>query len=205
MNAPATADHAAQTRRSVRDFKPDPVDLDDVVRILKLGAMAPSAWNLQPWRFVIVTDPATKDSLQAASFGQKQVGQAPVVVALYADMVDALTRVDDALHPAMPAEAKAMYKGNIMGAFARMTPAERDDWGKNQANIALGYLLLLFETHGYGTSPMLGFNPAQVREVLGLPDHAVIPALIAVGQAASGPAGPPHRFAFETLSRFVGA
>ncbi len=202
--AAAAVDHAVQTRRSVRDFKPDPVDLADVTRILELGSMAPSAWNLQPWRFVVVTDPATKDALQAAAFGQKQVGQAPVVVALYSDMVAALDRVDDALHPAMPADAKAMYKGNIVGAFAAMTPEERDAWGKAQANIALGYLLLLFEVHGYGTSPMLGFNPPQVRAVLGLPDHAEIPALIALGQPATGPAGPPHRFPMEELTRYVG-
>ena len=204
MPTPAPADQAARNRRSVRDFKPDAVDLADVTRILELGSLAPSAWNLQPWRFVVVTDPATKDQLQAAAYGQKQVGSAPVVVAIYSDMVAALERVDDAIHPSMPADSKAMYKGNIMGAFARMTPEERDAWGKAQANIALGYLLLLFEVHGYGTSPMLGFDPPQVRAILGLPAHAEIPALLAIGQPAAGPSGPPHRFPFADLTRFVG-
>ena len=204
MTNASTVDQAACTRRSVRDFSPEPVDLRDVARILELGAMAPSAWNLQPWRFVVVTDPSTKQALQGAAFGQKQVGQAPVVVAIYCDMVAALGRVDEALHPSMAPEAKAAYKANIEGAFAAMSPEERDRWGKAQGNIALGYLLLLFEGHGYGTSPMLGFNPAAVRQILGLPDHAEIPALLAVGKPASAHPGPPHRFPFEQLARFVG-
>ena len=197
-------DQAAKTRRSVRDFAPEPVDLQDITRILQLGTMAPSAWNLQPWRFAIVTDPSTKGALQKASYNQRQVGQAPVVAVLYCDMVAALERIDDVSHPSMPPEAKAGLKANIEGSFAKMTPEGRDEWGKAQGNIALGYLLLLFEVHGYGTSPMLGFDPASVRTILGLPEHATIPALLAIGKSASAYPGAPHRLPFEELARFVG-
>ncbi len=197
-------DQAAKTRRSVRDFSPEPVDLQDVARILRLGTMAPSAWNLQPWRFVIVTDPAAKQVLQGAAYNQRQVGQAPVVAVIYSNMVEALGRVDDVMHPSMPPEAKAAMRGSIEGSFASMTPEQRDQWGKAQGNIALGYLLLLFEVHGYGTSPMLGFDPASVREILNLPDHATIPALLAIGKSASAHPGPPHRLPFEELARFIG-
>ena len=203
-DAASSVDQAARTRRSVRDFSPEPVDLGDVTRILELGTMAPSAWNLQPWRFVVVTDQSTKEALQTAAHGQRQVGQAPVVAALYCDMIDSLSRVDEALNPAMPPQAKAAFKANIKGAFAAMTPQERDQWGKAQGNIALGYLLLLFEVHGYGTSPMLGFDPPSVRQILNLPDHAEIPALLAIGKPASPHPSPPHRFPFEQLTRFVG-
>ena len=210
MNVPnahvaTVVDQLVQTRRSVRDFRPEPVDLDDLTRIIGLTSMTPSAWNLQPWRFVVVTDPAVKAELQTASFGQKQVGEAPVVVALYCDMVAALERVDDALHPSMPPEAKAGYKANILNTFAAMTPEARDAWGNAQGNIALGYLLLLLEVHGYATSPMLGFSPPEVRRVLALPDHATIPALVAIGQPATDKLAPPHRFPLAELVRFVGS
>ncbi len=197
-------DQAARTRRSVRDFAPEPVDLQDVARILQVGTMAPSAWNLQPWRFVVVTDPATKQALQGAAYNQRQVGQAPVVAVLYCDMVAALGRIDDVSHPSMPAEARAAMKGNIEGSFKAMTLEERDQWGKAQGNIALGYLLLLFEVHGYGTSPMIGFDPVSVRTILRLPEHATIPALLAIGKSASAYPGPPHRLPFEELAQFVG-
>ena len=210
-NANANADVAAavdqlvRSRRSVRSFRPDPVDLLDVTRIVELTTMTPSAWNLQPWRFVVVADPATRLELQAAAFGQKQVGEAPVVVALYCDMVAALDRVDAALHPSMPADARAGYKANILNTFAAMPAEARDAWGTAQGNIALGYLLLLLEVHGYATSPMLGVHPPEVRRILGLPAHATIPALVAVGHAAGEPPGPPHRFPPADLIRHVPA
>lgn len=203
-DAAATVDALVRNRRSVRDFSAEAVDLDDVVRVLKLAAMAPSAWNLQPWRFVVVTDPSTKTELQAASFGQKQVGQAPVVVALYCDMVSSLERIDEALHPSMPDQARAMYKGNITRTFDAMPPEARDAWGNGQGNIALGYLLLLLEIHGYATSPMLGFDPPAVRRILNLPEHATIPALVALGTPGPDHPGPQHRFAFDGLVRYVG-
>ena len=196
-------DQAARTRRSIRDFRPDPVDLGEVTRILELGSLAPSAWNLQPWRFVVVTDPAMQQTLQAAAFGQRQVGQAPVVIVIYSDMVETLSRIDEVMHPGMPDEAKTMVKGNIERTFASMPEEARDHWGNAQANILLGYLLLLFAVHDYGTSPMLGFDPPAVRAALNLPEHSRIPAILAVGHPAMPPAGPPHRLPCEDLVRYV--
>ena len=192
-----------KNRRSCRDFAPQAVEAAEVAEILELVATAPSAWNLQPWRFVLITDPETKEALQGAAFGQKQVTGAPVVVALYTDMVDALDRVDDVLHPSLPDEAKEGTKQRILGSFGRMTTAERDQWGKAQGNIALGYLLLLLELHGYASSPMLGFDPPAVRKILGLPDHAELPALIAIGKAGPVHPGPQHRFPVDQLLRYV--
>ena len=101
---------SAKNRRSYRDYGSEAVSASEIAEILALASRAPSAWNLQPWRFVVITDPETKEALQGAAFGQKQVTGAPVVVVLYTDMVDSLARVDDVLHPSMPAEAKEGYK-----------------------------------------------------------------------------------------------
>jgi nitroreductase len=194
---------ALKNRRSCRDFAPDIVEAAEIAEILEQVATAPSAWNLQPWRFVVITDPETKEALRGAAFGQKQVSGAPVVVVLYTDMVNALERVDDVMHPSMPAEAKEGYKKNILGAFGEMTPEERDQWGKAQGNIALGYLLLLLEVHGYASSPMLGFDPPAVRKILGLPDHAEIPALIAIGHRSPNHPGAQHRLPIDQILRYV--
>ncbi len=194
---------ALKNRRSYRDFSPEPVETEEIAEILGLVGTAPSAWNLQPWRFVVVTDPETKEALQKAAFGQKQLTGAPVVVALSTDMVDALDRVDDVLDPSMPPEAKEGYKQRILGSFGRMTTDQRDQWGKAQGNIALGYLLLLLELHGYASSPMLGFDPTAVREVLELPDHAEIPALIAIGHPSTNHPGPQHRIPLDQILRYL--
>jgi nitroreductase len=194
-------DTAARTRRSVRDYQPVAVSVAEVREVIELAARAPSAWNLQPWRFLLVSDPPTKQALQEAAFGQRQVAAAPIVIVLYSDMDDALTRVDEILHPSMPPDALAATRERILGSFASMPLEKRDAWGLAQANIALGYLLLLLEVHGYGTSPMLGFDPPAVRAMFGLPENAQIAALVAIGQPIPGPVIPQHRLPADRTLR----
>ena len=69
-----------QKRLSVRSYKPDPVPEDVLTRVLEAGRLAPSAKNYQPWRFIVVKDPAIRRALVPACRGQGSVGQAPVVI-----------------------------------------------------------------------------------------------------------------------------
>jgi nitroreductase len=70
-----------RARRSVRAFRPDPVDEADIERILEAARLAPSANNRQEWRFVVVRDALTRQMLSIAAEGQAFVAEAPVVVA----------------------------------------------------------------------------------------------------------------------------
>ncbi len=72
---------AIRGRRSVRCFMDRPVEEEKLSRILEAGRLAPSARNLQDWRFVVVRDPATRKRLADAARNQEFVGQAPVVIA----------------------------------------------------------------------------------------------------------------------------
>jgi len=77
---------AIKGRRSVREFKPDPVDDKDLEKILDAGKSAPSAGNCQPWEFVVVKDGATKQKLVSAALGQSFIAKAPVVVVACANI-----------------------------------------------------------------------------------------------------------------------
>src|SRR5690349_2104694 len=83
---PLSVPAAIEARRSVRKYKPLPIPDEDLERILALTGLAPSAFNVQPWRFVVVRDPAVKAQLQQAAYNQPQVGAAPAVIVLYSDM-----------------------------------------------------------------------------------------------------------------------
>lgn len=191
---------AAERRRSVRDFDPVPLPPEDLEEILKVVRRAPSAFNLQPWRFVIVERDEPKERLAEAAYNQPQVRSAPAVMVLYTDMADALERVDEVLHPGMNAARRASARNGILKSFAGKSVAEREQWGAEQGNIALGYLLLAAEAHGYQTSPMLGFDPEAVKEALDLPGHVRIPALIAIGRGAEE-GFPHHRHSLEQIVR----
>ena len=77
--APKGAIETIMNRKSVRAYTDEPVTDAQVETLLRAAMAAPSGMNVQPWRFVVVTDQAVKDALCADSFN-KMIGQAPVVV-----------------------------------------------------------------------------------------------------------------------------
>jgi nitroreductase len=72
---------AIRSRRSIRSFSDRPVEDEALNAVLEAGRLAPSARNMQDWRFIVVRDPALRRSLSEAARGQSFVGQAPVVIA----------------------------------------------------------------------------------------------------------------------------
>jgi len=175
---------AAASRRSIRRFTTEDISDATLRTLIESAGRAPSAYNLQPWRWVAVRDEAIKARLQAAAYGQPQVGAAPVLLVLYTDTLDALETVEQTFPPTLSADKAASTMAHLAGTLGAQSDADREAWGAGQSYIALGYLLLLAETMGLGTSPMLGFDPEQVKEVLGLPSYARVPALIALGHPA---------------------
>ncbi len=73
-------------RRSVREFRSDPVEERDLKRILEAGRLAPSAGNCQPWEFVVVRDDDIKEKLARAALDRSFVSEAPVVIVVCANI-----------------------------------------------------------------------------------------------------------------------
>lgn len=72
---------AIAERRSIRSFSSQPVEEEKLLRVLEAGRLAPSARNMQDWKFVVVKDPSIRRRLAEAARNQEFVGQAPIVVA----------------------------------------------------------------------------------------------------------------------------
>ena len=193
-----TVPEAAAARRSIRRFQQQPIDRADLERIFDTVRLAPSAFNVQPWRFVVVTDRALKAQLSVAANGQRQVESAPAVIVLYTDMTGALDAIEDVMHPDMPEDRRLRDAASFRANWAAKSEQEREQWGYAQGNIALGYLLLAASAYGYATSPMLGFDPKKVIAALGLPEHVRIPALVAIG-IADEEGFNHHRLTTDTL------
>ncbi len=73
---------AIQNRRSIRNYKSTPVEKEKLEKILEAGRLAPSARNVQAWKFIMVTDPETISKLAPACCGQSSVAQAPAFLAV---------------------------------------------------------------------------------------------------------------------------
>ncbi|MDB5096410.1 MAG: dehydrogenase [Cyanobacteria bacterium RYN_339] len=193
---------AIEARHSIRKYKDQPVPAADLREILRLTSLAPSSANIQPWRFVVVENKALQAQLQAAAFNQAQVGSAPALIVVYADHEDVVATADEVIHPGVPPEGRERSRGMIAGFFAGKTLEQAHAITASQSGIAVGFLVLAAQSLGYSTSVMLGFDPAKVRELLDLPAHVNLPALIALG-VADEPGFGTHRHPVDRLARFV--
>jgi nitroreductase len=172
---------AIEARRSIRKYSSDEIPPEDLDEILRLASLAPSAWNVQPWRFHVITTPKLKAQLQEAAYGQQQVTAAPVVVVVVSDMEDVLAHPEEINHPGMSAKQTERTIETLKNTFGPMSVKERGYWGLAQTNIALGFLLLAAQGLGYATVPMLGFDPNKVKQLLDIPEHAMIAAMVPLG------------------------
>ncbi len=144
--------------------------LDTLLEAMRLSA---SAFGLQPWKFIVVNNPAVRAKLRAAAWGQPQVTDAShfIVLAAKTDLSD--ESVDAYIHSIAqtrqqtPADLASLATV-IKGFLARHTPEQRIEWAKKQAYIALGTLLSAAAVERIDAGGMEGFDPAQFDEILGL-------------------------------------
>src|SRR5262245_55791694 len=147
--------------------------------------LTPSSGGLQPWKFIVVTDPAVRAKLLPASFGQPQIKDASHLVVFAAKQnfgeadVDAfINRI--AVTRGVPIESLTQFRGMLVGGIVQaMDEKARNAWARNQAYIALGNLLTSAALLGIDACPMEGFDRAQYDEILGLNAHGYASAVIA--------------------------
>jgi nitroreductase len=183
-------------RRATPDFEPTPVPDADLKKILTAGQSAPSGYNLQPWRFIVVRDPEQRKRLRAAAMNQPKVEAAPVVIVACGDThgwksgdLDELLRLAAHHGYGGPKEHEATRR-NITG-FLGGEPGEaggiRPDlgvWVNRQVMIAFTHLMLAAESLGYDTAPMEGFMEDKVKATLKIPAPVRVVALLAIGRRA---------------------
>ena len=181
--APISAVDAAHARRSIRNYSPQPVSEKTISALLTAAGKAPSAWNIQPWKVHVIRNQELKNKLQQAAYSQSQVGSSQVLLVITSDMQSSLANLESRF-AYLGQEKAASQADSVRSVFAKMNTDAQENWARSQANIFLGYLLLVASSLGLGTSPMLGFDAERVKEILGLAQNVQIPALVAVGWPA---------------------
>ena len=187
-----TLSQAIKDRRATPGFLPDPVPENDLKKILEAGLSAPSAYNLQPWRFVVVREAEQRGRLRQAAMNQLKVEEAPVVIVACADLegwrsgdVDEIIRLARQ-HGYGDEERYASMRKNIANFFSAPGNAgglapDFAVWANRQTMIAFTTMMWMAEVLGYDTAPMEGFHEDQVKATLGIPAHVRVVALLAIG------------------------
>ena len=173
-------------RYATKQFDPNrKISAQDWATIEQALLLTPSSGGLQPWKFIVVTDPAVRAKLLPASYGQAQITDASHLVVFAAKKnfseadVDAFIRHTAATR-GVPVESLASYRDMLVGGIVKsMDEPARDAWARNQAYIALGKLLTSAALLGIDACPMEGFDRAQYDETLGLNAQGFASAVIA--------------------------
>ncbi len=178
---------AIARRHSVREFRPDPVPDEVLLKLLAAAHQAPSAMNHQPWEFVVVRRPETKARLAAATAGRN----AQIVQTAGASVVClASLRQADALADRFEAQIRA---GQASADREALVKRLREDQAYRQTLVlpntytAVGYLLLAATKFGLATLWMTGFDGEKVKAAVGAPAQDYLFAgVVAVGYPAEG-------------------
>lgn len=166
---------ALQWRYATKKFDPTKkISAADWTALEQALILTPSSYGLQPWKFVVVTDPALKARLRPVSWNQSQIEDCShlVVFAAQEDVTEAdvdrfIARIAEVRGVAP--ESLAGYKGFMMGDLVNgPRHAVIGEWAARQTYIALGNFMTSAAVLGIDTCPIEGLDPAKYDEILGL-------------------------------------
>lgn len=190
-----------EQRYATKRFDGRPIPDVAVRELLELVRLAPSALNLQPWRIRVVSNPAQKEALKPAAFGQEQITTCSHLLVLCADPdYDGLIRRLDALLATngVPEETRSAIVEMAARFADAMTSEQRLTWSQAQTYLALSNALHGAKSLGFDSCPMTGFDPAAFSRLLAIPDPLVPVILCPIGYAADSP-GPKIRLPLEEI------
>ncbi len=176
---------AIRERRSTPSFDGEPIPAHDIRKILEAGLAAPSGYNMQPWRFVVVQEPEQRRRLRAASYNQAKVEEASAVIVACGDRDGWRRDLDEMLRMGrengMPESYAAQAAQTVPNYLSSFTEDQMTGWLNKHVMTALTHMMLMAEVLGYDTAPMEGFEQAKVCETLRLPMSYWVVALLGIG------------------------
>ena len=176
---------AIRDRRATPSFDGEPIPASDLRQILDAGLHAPSGYNMQPWRFIVVQHPEQRKRLRAASYNQAKVEEASAIIVACGDRDSWRKDLDEMLRlgraGGMPESYAAQAATSVPVFMSSFSEDEMRGWLNKQVMMALTSMLLMAEVMGYDTAPMEGFEQAKVCETLRLPMSYWVVSLLAIG------------------------
>lgn len=172
---------AIEQRRAIKHYDPSHrMTAEEVRQLLELAMKAPTAFNIQHWRFVVVNDPELRQRIRAAAWDQAQVTDASLLVVLCADL-KAWEKNPASYWRNAPQPVQDFLVPAIGQYYAGKAPVERDECMRS-CGLAGQTLMLAAKGMGYDSCPMDGFDFDAVGKLINLPADHLIAFMIAIGK-----------------------
>jgi nitroreductase/dihydropteridine reductase len=169
---------ALQKRYAVKRMTGEKVSQDKVNKILEAATLSPSAAGLQPYTIIVIDNPELKKKLQPVSNNQPQIVESShlLIFAAWDDISEG--QVDDYINNVattrnIPTESLNGLRGSLLGIVNGRTQEGKYQWAARQAYIAFGIAIAAAATENVDASPMEGFSPEGVDEILGLKEKGL--------------------------------
>ena len=190
---------AIYKRRSVKQYDPDhQLSPDEERKLFEATIQAPTSFNIQHWRFVILRDPELRAKIrQEYGNDQAQMTDASLLVLFTADM-KAWQKQPERYWANAP-EAVADLLVGWMGPFHEGRDWLQRDEAQRSIGMAMQTLMLAATDLGYESCPMIGFDIEKVAELINLPADHVIGPMVAIGKGIKEPWPKPGQVPLENL------
>ncbi len=167
-------------------------------KLLEATIQAPTSFNIQHWRFVILRDPELRAKIRK-EFGndQAQMTDASLLVLFTAD-VKAWQKQPERYWANAPQEVADLLV-NWMGPFHEGREWLQRDEAQRSIGIAMQTMMLVAQDMGYQSCPMIGFDIDKVAELINLPDDHVMGPMVAIGKGTKDPWPKPGQLPLEEL------
>jgi len=197
---------AITSRRAVKHFDPNHrMQEAEITRLIEAAMQAPTSFNIQHWRFVLVTDPELRKQIRAAGNDQAQMTDASLLIVMCAD-VDAWKKEPQRYWKNAPPEVAEVLV-NWIAPFHEGRAQLQQDEAQRSIGMAMQTIMLAARGMGYDSCPMIGFDHEAVAKLIRLPaDHCIDP-MVAVGKKTKDPWPKPGQLSYAEVTvtdRFPG-
>lgn len=173
---------AINQRRAVKYYDPShQMPKAEIEQLISTAMLAPTSFNIQNWRFVVVTDKALREQIKAAAWNQAQVTDASILVIMCADL-KSWEKNPERYWANAPQETQKILVPMIGNFYGGREQVQRDE-AMRSCGIAAQTLMLTAKDMGYDSCPMIGFDADKVAELINLPKDHVIAMMISIGKA----------------------
>lgn len=190
---------AIYNRRAVKHFdKEYKLSKEEELKLLEATIQAPTSFNIQHWRFVILRDTNLRSRIRE-EFGndQSQITDASLLILFTADL-KAWEKNPERYWVNAPKEVAELLVG-WMGPFHEGREWLQRDEAQRSIGIAMQTLMLAAQGLGYQSCPMIGFDSEKVADLVNLPDGYVMGPMVGIGRGIKEPWAKPGQLPIEDL------
>ena len=190
---------AIYQRRAIKQYDPQhKLSPEEETKLLEAAIQAPTSFNIQHWRFVIVRDPDLRKKIRT-EFGndQAQMTDASLLIIMAAD-TKAWQKNPERYWQNAPKEVADLLV-NWMRPFHEGREWLQRDEAQRSIGMAMQTLMLAAKAMGYDSCPMIGFDIDKVAELINLPDDHVLGPMVAVGKGTKDPWPKPGQLPLSEL------